>query len=242
MYVLLQYKKEVTKDMGLSDIIKAASSDLRSKSSKSEGELTKAMKEMGLDLETGETFMNPPSENKVSKSVSKSSKKTKDQVDGDSVEETSSLASLTQKSDCEDVEENDICYKISNGRMAILIPVDTPLETVELNGINFNQIVTNVPDVTDTHLQVLRVIGTFESKTSAQNIMRVPIFLDKSDDLTSQDDDTPITPELEILREKKHELDLAIATARKNGDSALVNELRKQRRKTRTAINNLIKE
>lgn len=238
LYILFFLEREV-KDMGLSELIKSASEDLRKKFNitKSDGELTRAMRDMGLDLETGETFMNPPQQPK--EDTKSTPKKENKKVQKNKQKPQTSTSKDTTNESSED--ENDICYKVSDGKFVVLIPEDTPIEVVELNGIKFKRILTNLPDLNTDELQVKRVLNTQENKQS--QIARVPIFLKKSEPTTnSSSEDFGEHPELEELRAKKQELDSEIARARKDGDIALVNELRKQRRKVRNTINKLSQE
>lgn len=238
LYTLLCLEREV-KDMGLSELIKSASEDLRKKSnvSKSDGELTRAMKDMGLDLETGETFMNPPQQPKAETKNTLKKENKKVQKNKPKPQVSTSKATTADSSD----DENDICYKVSDGKFVVLIPEDTPIEVVELNGVKFKRILTDLPDLNTDELQVKRVLNTQENKQP--QIVRVPIFLKKSEPVTkSSSEDFGEYPELEELRARKQELDIEIAKARKDGDVALVNELRKQRRKVRNTINKLSQE
>lgn len=238
LYILFFLEREV-KDMGLSELIKSASEDLRKKSNitKSDGELTRAMRDMGLDLETGETFMNPPQQPK--ENAKSTPKKENKKVQKSKQKPQTSTSKDTTNESPED--ENDICYKVSDGKFVVLIPEDTPIEVVELNGIKFKRILTDLPDLNTDELQVKRVLNTQENKQS--QIARVPIFLKKSEPTTnSSSEDFGEYSELEELRAKKQELDSEIARARKDGDIALVNELRKQRRKVRNTINKLSQE
>lgn len=238
LYILFFLEREV-KDMGLSELIKSASEDLRKKSNvtKSDGELTRAMRDMGLDLETGETFMNPPQQPK--EDTKSTPKKENKKVQKNKQKPQTSTSKDTTNESSED--ENDICYKVSDGKFVVLIPEDTPIEVVELNGVKFKRILTDLPDLNTDELQVKRVLNTQENKQS--QIARVPIFLKKSEPTTnSSSEDFGEYPELEELRAKKQELDSEIARARKDGDIALVNELRKQRRKVRNTINKLSQE
>lgn len=236
-YILLQLEREVEKNMGLSDLIKAASDDLRSKStvSKSDGELTRAMRGMGLDLDTGESFMNPPqqSETKQTPEKPKKAKKIQKKVD--------KPQTAIQTEDVDETEENDICYKVVGNKIAILIPEDTPMDTVELNGMRFRRILTELPDLKTSELQVKRVLNDVEDEQKIQKpqIVRVPIFLSKTEIDEDSAEPADESEQLSELRLKKQELDSAIADARKSGDTDLVNELRKQRRKVRNMINKL---
>lgn len=238
LYILLFLEREV-KDMELSELIKSASEDLRKKSNvtKSDGELTRAMRDMGLDLETGETFMNPPQQPK--ENTKSTTKKENKKVQKNMSKLQTSVFKDTPNESSDD--ENDICYKVSDGKFVVLIPEDTPIEVVELNGVKFKRILTDLPDLNTDELQVKRVLNTQENKHP--QIVRVPIFLKKSESVTnSSSDDFDGCLELEELRARKQELDSEIARARKDDDVALVNELRKQRRKVRNTINKLSQE
>lgn len=252
MWILLKFTQEELKDMGLSDVIKAATKDLRDKSvdveeSTMDGELTKAMKQLGLDLTTGKSFMNTPqsqgfSQNKQNNDIKVTKKK--------SANINEKVSNMTEKNTLNSFDdENDLCYKVSDGRVAILIPVDTPVETVEIDGMQFMKFVTDVPDLNTDSLQIKKIYSEVlnEPIKHDEDFIRVPIFLSNSDENFSESEDKSTENvencfEIESLRTKKQELDKEIAAARKSGDTDLVNELRKQRRKIRNTINKLTKE
>lgn len=225
-------KLEVTDMGGLSNLIKAASEDLRKKdkSITSESELTEVMKSMGLDLDTGESFMNSPVTPVPDEELV--------------IKEESEVCDSKKSENVKD--ENDICYKIDGDKMAILIPEDTPIETVIVDGVRFKRLLTAVPDINTKVLQIFPVLNNI-----LEEIVRVPIFLKKSNANTSKtssakktkkvDDliDSDVT-DLEQLKQRKQDLDEKIAEARKDGDENLVTELRKQRRKIRNSINKIL--
>jgi hypothetical protein len=237
LYILLFLEEREVTDVGLSNLIKAASDDLRKKSTvnSSDGELTKAMKEMGLDLETGESFMNPPQQNEPKSDKVKKPKK--------STTKTKSQPQPVEKKpvEVEEDEENEICYKVVGDKLVVLIPEDTPVDTVDVNGIKFKRILTDIPDLNVSGLQVKKVLNDSEEQEEPE-IKRVPIFLEKSEQSVEPDEEESngeSGDELSDLKRKKQELDAAIAEARKAGDTALVNDLRKQRRKVRNTINKM---
>lgn len=246
MWILLKFAQEELKDMGLSDVIKAATKDLRDKSvdveeSTTDGELTKAMKQLGLDLTTGKSFMNTPQ----SQGISQNNKVTKKK----SADTNEKVSKMTEKNTLDSSDdENDLCYKVSDGRVAILIPVDTPVETVEIDGMQFMKFVTDVPDLDTDSLQIKKIYSEVLNEPIKHNkdVIRVPIFLSNHDENSSESEDKSTENvesfEIESLRIKKQELDKEIAAARKSGDADLVNELRRQRRKIRNTINKLTKE
>lgn len=247
MWILLKFTQEELKDMGLSDVIKAATKDLRDKSvdveeSTTDGELTKAMKQLGLDLTTGKSFMNAPQ----SQGISQNNKVTKKK----SANTNEKVPKITEENTLNSSDdENDLCYKVSDGRVAILIPVDTPVETVEIDGMQFMKFVTDVPDLDTDSLQIKKIYSEVLNEPIKHNkdVIRVPIFLSNHDENSSESEDKSTENvencfEIESLRIKKQELDKEIAAARKSGDADLVNELRRQRRKIRNTINKLTKE
>lgn len=235
-YIALYLEREV-KNVGLSDVIKAASDNLRKSSSEpivADGELSRAMKEMGLDLETGESFMNRPEPLDTPKSTVQPTKKEKPKK-----AESKPTKKVESVQDTNDSDENDICYKISDGKIAILIPVDTPLDTVELNGVKFQRLVTAIPDVNSSKLQVMKVLPEVSAEEQP-SIIRKPIFLKKEEQSSVKPQVSyEYSEDLDEWKKKKQELDEAIAEARKSGGDTLVNELRKQRRKVRGIINKL---
>lgn len=140
----------------------------------------------------------------------------------------------SKESENEENEELDeICVKISGNNMILFIPTGTKMDSVTVGGVDFNTISTIIPDLSNSGMQVLQVISNRAEDVKAipkpAIVKRVPIISNRESCGDS----------LDSLKKQKSELDAKIKEARDNGDSELVNELRKQRRKLRAKINEL---
>lgn len=145
--------------------------------------------------------------------------------------------------DEDDAGDDEICCKISGNNLVLMFPKGTEFKTVSVNGIDFDTLTVSLPDVSSTQLQVLSVV-------KEKSIVRVPIILNKKTTEKPKTTKTksPATKpvqssgdniDVEKLRQKKAELDVAIKEARVNDDAGLIEDLRKQRRKIRNEINKL---
>lgn len=140
----------------------------------------------------------------------------------------------------------EICCKIADGKMAIMIPKGTKLDSRKVGDLEFDVLTFDMPDVNCNALQLLKTVlqdsdtkPTETKKPSVKKVAKVdaeekPIQtnkkeLQKSDSVDSESD----------LKEQKKEIDRLIKEARKSGDADKVNELRKQRRKLRAKMNKI---
>ena len=182
----------------------------------------------------------------------KKSEKTTDNKKKEDKQQPKESNKSTKKSDfmnppVESVEDepDEICCKVSNGKLLIMIPKGTKLNSVTVGDNEFDTITIPVPDITHSRLQVMTVIDDSPKSQAKEEIVRVPIFLDKKETEPQKkkehknEEKTEVSDGLESLKDKKAELDEAIKQARKSGDEDLVNELRKQRRKLRNEMNKL---
>lgn len=149
----------------------------------------------------------------------------------------------------QDLQEDytpEICCKIADGKMAIMIPKGTKLDSRKVGDLEFDVLTFDMPDVNCSTLQLLKTVSqdsdtkpTETKKPSVKKVVKVESEeksiqtnnkeLQKSDSVDSESD----------LKEQKKEIDRLIKEARKSGDTDKVNELRKQRRKIRAKMNKI---
>lgn len=121
-------------------------------------------------------------------------------------------------------DESSVYVKVSENSMAIIFPKDMVLENRTIGEVDFNVVTVELPDINNHNLQELKV------RFGSSKPMVKPTFkrIDTSD--------------LEAMKAEKSSLDAQIRKARSEGDTDLVNTLRKQRRALRAKINKLNKE
>lgn len=148
-------------------------------------------------------------------------------------------SSFKESENEENEELGEICVKISGNNMILFIPTGTKMDSVTVGGVDFNTISAIIPDLSNSGMQVLQVISNRAEDVKATSkpaiVKRVPIISNRE----PYEPYEPYKDSLDSLKKQKSELDAKIKEARDNGDSELVNELRKQRRKLRAKINEL---
>ena len=148
----------------------------------------------------------------------------------------------------QDLQEEDtpeICCKILDGKMAIMIPKGTKLDSRKVGDLEFDVLTFDMPDVNCNTLQLLKTV-TQDSETKKPTETKKPI-VKKVDKKEVEDKpiqtDTNESPKsgsvVSDLKDQKKEIDRLIKEARKSGDTDKVNELRKQRRKIRAKMNKI---
>lgn len=197
-----------------------------------------AMRELGIDTDDTDTE-EVVTENDVTEEVE------------DTIEDTSMDVSEDVEETSEDVEESDesettpaVYVKIKDGVVALIFSSDIEFQHKELGGHLMNVLSFKMPDVTSEKLQELEVISESEEQKQTENevkkpepekkaVKRTPI-VNKEDSVEDSDDDM-----LTELKNQKQSIDLQIKEARADGDTELVNSLRKQRRALRNKINSM---
>ena len=115
-------------------------------------------------------------------------------------------------------DESSVYVKVSENSMAIIFPKDMVLENRTIGEVDFNVVTVELPDINNHNLQELKVrFGSSKPKRTD-------------------------TSDLEAMKAEKSSLDAQIRKARSEGDTDLVNTLRKKRRTLRAKINKLNKE
>ena len=145
------------------------------------------------------------------------------------------------KEDKEDTEPNSLFCKISDGRMALLIPEGIHLDSMEISGVKFKVVTTKIPDISNNNLQELEeVVEDKKPQTKSKTFTHKKV-LQKSSDLTTETKSIvksePFSENLDDLKDEKSRLDDAIKQARAAGNQELVESLRKERRAVRKKIN-----
>lgn len=144
--------------------------------------------------------------------------------------------------DSEESEPTPAVYvKIKDGVVALIFSSDMKFQRKELGGQSMNVVSFKMPDVDSEKLQELEVITENSDSVKTEKEIkkpepvqkRTPIVKEKTQ-MGSNGNDT-----LAELQNQKQALDLQIKEARADGDTELVNSLRKQRRALRNKINSM---
>lgn len=148
----------------------------------------------------------------------------------------------------------EICCKINDGRLVLMIPHGAKLNHVEVAGMKFDTLTVDVPDIDSAKLQLLNIYSQVENARTQQidKIVRVPIIFTDEErkqwnaEINTRTDKKTVayinqndSTELSELKQQKAELDEKIKEARAAGDDESVKSFRKQRRKLREEINKL---
>lgn len=145
-------------------------------------------------------------------------------------------AAETDVSGQEEGEEADAIYvKISDDRMAVLLPVGLQMERQTIGGMEFNVATVGLPDLKSTKLQELAIVT--QKPEPKKPVKRTPIVTEKEP--TKPIKTVVVSGEISDLVAEKARLDAEIKKYRQLGDVDTVNELRKQRRAVRNKINKL---
>ena len=124
-------------------------------------------------------------------------------------------------------EEEEICCKIQQGNLVLLIPTGINMNEVTIGGSCFNTLVVKLPDINSSKLQVLEVVKE-EKKVEKKSIKPT----------TEKTTESQEPVDILDLRSQKLELDRLIKEARQRGNMEEVDRLRKERRKVRNKIRN----
>ena len=210
--------------------------------------IQKAMKELGIDLNTTEG-----AEKKV---TTKPPKKEIKEVSADTTIikepkpplEANSNTSTDNSKPMEPTTPNELYVKITADAMAIMIPTELKMDTREIGGDKFYVATVALPDLNSRSLQVLRAVsGNNQTKPVSQLAKGAPKAEDKPVEPKPKAEPKPRSHiivsgvTLEELTAEKHEWDAKIKEARSAGNADLVNEYRKHRRAVRSKINELKK-
>ena len=191
-----------------------------------------AMKELGIDTDDIETEVDETEVEDNSDITEELVEDVKDTVELDDDDNTT-----IDEDGAEESESNPAVYvKIKDGVAALIFSSDIKFQHKELGGRVMNVLSFKVPDVNSEKLQELELILEDETKTKKPEdvkkvVDRTPIV--KADDTADSDD------VLTELKNQKQAIDLQIKEARSDGDTELVNSLRKQRRALRNKINSM---
>jgi len=212
-----------------------------------EEKIRKAMAELGLDPDGGDTNDKPtkvtvktkqlesPKKESVSKptqavapnkkvDVSEKPKRTAVVTETEKKVETQSDVQVTQS----------IFMKISGNHMVLLIPEGLELDKQVIGGNTYNTVAVQVPDF-GGKLYEMPLINAAHPVPKSNTVVRVPIIMSKTEPSQSSNDEY-----LENLLKEKSRLDAEIKAARASHDDNLVNDLRKQRRSIRARINHIV--
>ena len=203
-----------------------------------EDSIRKAMVELGVPLDDEPKSIDTPKKmepiskkNVTKKNVDSKKKVTKKKVKHEiatpEVEpQQLTIFDIVESQEPEDntEDESSVYVKVSENSMAIIFPKDMVLENRTIGEVDFNVVTVELPDINNHNLQELKV------RFGSSKPMVKPTFkrIDTSD--------------LEAMKAEKSSLDAQIRKARSEGDTDLVNTLRKQRRALRAKINKLNKE
>ena len=140
-------------------------------------------------------------------------------------------------SSAESIEEvSPVVYvKIKNSAMLMLVPTDLKLQKQIIDGVEYIPIITQIPQISNTHIQQLEVFSS-EDEVKPQKL------IDSGSSDNSETATEPSQKPTESLQElgnlliQKKKLDEEIKKARAKGDTETVDNLRKIRRKLRKQI------
>ena len=145
------------------------------------------------------------------------------------------------KEDKEDTEPNSLFCKISDGRMALLIPEGIHLDSMEISGVKFKVVTTKIPDISNNNLQELEEVVEGKKPQTKSKTFTHKKVIQKSSDLATETKSIVkselYSENLDDLKDEKSRLDDAIKQARAAGNQELVESLRKERRAVRKKIN-----
>lgn len=217
-----------------------------------EESIKKAMRELGMDVDEDNSDETKKSTKgadkkieprKKTKNLKNESVITKDFINPPEVEQNTEFE---DKETEEDTNTNDsIFVKISDGTMALLLPVGLQLEQQNIAGMNFKVATIEIPDINSTKLQELPIRTGIQGKSqsTSKKQWQQPKMVIKRQPIISDSDESSeiitISSDLKKLQEEKMRLDAEIKRCRAAGDTEQVDVLRKQRRVVRKKINSL---
>lgn len=141
------------------------------------------------------------------------------------------------------VTNNSLYVKFKGGKIVILIPSELELKEEVIGGNRYKSAVVELPDF-NSSLMELKCVNVVEDNTISKKVDKPQKKKDsKKPQIVKKSNKKPILEDIgensskEELLDRKAELTKQIAEARKNGDTELVNELRRQRRKIRNELN-----
>lgn len=210
-----------------------------------EEKIRKAMAELGLDPDGGDSNDKPTKvtvktkqpESTKKESTSKPAQKVVPNKKVDVSEKPKRAAVVSEKKveTQTDVQvPQSIFMKISGNHMVLLIPEGLKLDKQVIGGNTYNTVAVQVPDF-GGKLYEMPLINTVSTAHKSNTTVRVPIIMPKTEVSQSSDDEY-----MENLLKEKSRLDAEIKAARANHDDNLVNDLRKQRRSIRARINQIV--
>ena len=209
-----------------------------------EEKIRKAMAELGLDPDGGDSNDKPTKvtvktkqpESTKKESTSKPAQKVVPNKKVDVSEKPKRAVVVSEKKveTQTDVQvPQSIFMKISGNHMVLLIPEGLELDKQVIGGNTYNTVAVQVPDF-GGKLYEMPLINTVSTAHKSNTIVRVPIIMPKTEVSQSSDDEY-----MENLLKEKSRLDAEIKAARASHDDNLVNDLRKQRRSIRARINQI---
>lgn len=210
-----------------------------------EEKIRKAMAELGLDPDGGDTNDKPTKvtvktkqlESTKKESVSKPTQAVVPNKKADVSEKPKRAAVVSEKKVETQIDvqvPHSIFMKISGNHMVLLIPEGLELDKQVIGGNTYNTVAVQVPDF-GGKLYEMPLINVAHTVTKSNTVVRVPIIMPKTEPSSSSDDEY-----LENLLKEKSRLDAEIKAARASHDDNLVNDLRKQRRSIRARINHIV--
>lgn len=210
-----------------------------------EEKIRKAMAELGLDPDGGDTNDKPTKVTVKTKQL-ESTKKESVSIPTQAVvpnkkvdvsEKPKRAAVVTEKKVETQIDvqvPQSIFMKISGNHMVLLIPEGLELDKQVIGGNTYNTVAVQVPDF-GGKLYEMPLINVAHTVTKSNTVVRVPIIMSKTEPSQSSNDEY-----LENLLKEKSKLDAEIKAARASHDDNLVNDLRKQRRSIRARINHIV--
>ena len=138
----------------------------------------------------------------------------------------------------EEDQQKSIFVKLTDTNMAILFPASLELDKRVIDGVEYNVVTVEIPDLNDRKLQELKSINNAPAVKAIQPTTQIQkhIKATKVNELIK----TSVSMEdLEALKQEKARLDVEIKQNRAAGNLDTVNVLRKQRRAIRAKINKL---
>lgn len=211
-----------------------------------EDSIKNAMRELGMEVDGDEpqeqvVEQPKPEPKKPPKKQPKAAEKPKKEVAEDFINPPEEAPKTDNPDTQEDEEEADAIFvKISDGKMAVLLPAGLQMEKQVISGMEFNVATVELPDLKSTKLQELTIVSQKQSEPK-KAVKRVPIVSkeEKPKKVEKPIKTVVVSGDKGDLVAEKARLDAEIKKYRQLGDIDTVNELRKQRRAVRNKINKL---
>lgn len=190
-----------------------------------------AMKELGIDMSESDEFETDSSDENTEEGT------TEEVVESEPIIEEDDTTEVEPEGDSKPA----VYMKVKGDSVALIFDSNIKFQSRELGGQSMNVLSFKMPDVNSEKLQELELIieesknepekETKKSEVVKKSIKRTPVV--------TNDYEVEPSDEITELKNQKAALDSQIKEARSEGNTELVNSLRKQRRAIRNKINSI---